>query len=131
MKRLAMTKLVRAGALADGRNGCVEIETNEGPLELRFTYEDAERLIAALHEARGTIQGERVQSGKPPLADTPKIAQSWETAVNPVNQIAVIRAHLPDHTTQDTLIPRAEIAAIAEFLGEALKRLEPGAEMRQ
>jgi len=43
----------------------------------------------------------------------------------------VLRAHFPDRTTQDTRIPRADIAQIAEFLEHALKRMEPGSDMRQ
>jgi len=131
MKRFAITKLVRAGTLSDGHNGLVQVETSEGPFELRFSYEDAERLIAALREARGKIRDERARSGERPFTETPKIGERWETSIDPVNQVAVIRAHLPDTTTQDTLIPRTEIAGIVKFLGEALKRFEAGAEMRQ
>jgi len=131
MKRLVITRLVRAEPLDDGRDGRLEIETSEGALELRFTFEEAERLIAALQNAKDRIQRERARSAKPPLPEKPKIAQSWETSIDPVNQLAVIRAQLPDHTTQVTLIPRTEIAGIARFLGEALRRFEGGAEMRQ
>jgi hypothetical protein len=48
-----------------------------------------------------------------------------------VNQVAVIRAHFPDRTTQDTRIPRSEIGAIAAFLEQAAKRFEASADMRQ
>ena len=43
----------------------------------------------------------------------------------------MVRAYLPDHTVQDLRIPRSELAGIAQFLGEALKRFEAGGEMRQ
>ena len=126
-----MTQVLRAESLSDGRGGCLQMDTNEGPVELRFTFEDAERLIAAVHSAKEKIQSDRAHSAKPPLPEKPKIGERWETTLDPVNQVAVLRAHLPDHTTQDTLIPRTEIAGIAKFLGEALKRFEAGAEMRQ
>jgi hypothetical protein len=126
-----MTKLVRAESLGDGRSGFLEMETSDGPLELRFTFEDAEHLSSALHSAQEKIRLERERSAKPPLPEKPKIGQSWETAIDPVNQVAVLRAHLPDRTTQDTLIPRAEIRGIAKFLEDALKRFEGSADMRQ
>lgn len=44
-----------------------------------------------------------------------------------MNQVAVVRAHFPDHSTQDT----RDIPQIAEFLSHALKRMEPGSDMRQ
>jgi hypothetical protein len=131
MKRLVMTKLRRTDSLSDGHGGFVEMETSEGPLEIRFTYEDAERLIAALQAARKKIQDDRVKSGAPPLADKPKAPESWETAIDPVNQVAVILARFPDHTTQETKIPRTEIAAITEFLKQASTRFEGSADMRQ
>jgi hypothetical protein len=126
-----MTKLLRTGTLSDGENGFAVIETSEGPLEIRFTYEDAERLIAELHSARGKIQAERVHSAQPPIPDKPKAGTTWETAIDPVNQEAVIRTHLPDRTTQDTRIPRSEIGAIAAFLEQAAKRFDASADMRQ
>jgi hypothetical protein len=131
MKRIVMTQLTRAGSLSDGQGGLLEIETSDGPLEIRFTYEDAERLMAALEAARGRIREDRVRSALPPIAEKPKLAASWETAIDPVNQVAVVRAHFPDRTTQDIRIPRGEIAQIAEFLNHALRRMEPGADMRQ
>lgn len=54
MRRLVMTRLVRVDALPNGEGARVEIDTSEGPLELRFTYEVAERLSAALHRTRKT-----------------------------------------------------------------------------
>jgi|RhiMethySRZTD1v2_1073278.scaffolds.fasta_scaffold763254_2 hypothetical protein len=131
MKRIVMTGVGKVDTLSDGHGGALEIETSEGLLEIRFTYEDAERLIAALEAARGQIQEDRARSGLPPIAEKQKLAASWETAIDPVNQVAVVRAHFPDRTTQDTRIPRADIAQIAEFLEHALKRMEPGSDMRQ
>jgi len=126
-----MTKLLRAGSLADGRDGALELETSEGPLEIRFTYEDAERLIAGLQAARAKIQAERVHAAKPPLPEKPKEPARWETSIDPVNQVALIRAHFADRTTQDTRIPRSEIGAITAFLEQAAKRFAAGAEWRQ
>ena len=131
MKRIVMTGVGKVDTLSDGHGGALEIETSEGLLEIRFTYEDAERLIAALEAARGQIQEDRARSGLPPIAEKQKLAASWETAIDPVNQVAVVRAHFPDRTTQDTRIPRADIAQIAEFLEHALKRMELGSDMRQ
>lgn len=51
MKRLVMTKLAQADGLSDAVGILVEMETSDGPLELRLTYEDAERLTAALQRA--------------------------------------------------------------------------------
>lgn len=131
MKRIVMTQLGKVDTLSDGQGGALEIETSEGPLEIRFTYQDAERLIAALEAARGQIQADRARAGLPPIAEKQKLATSWETAIDPVNQVAVLRAHFPDRTTEDTRIPRSDIAHLAEFLGHALKRMEPGSDMRQ
>lgn len=72
----------------------VDIETNDGPCQLRFTADDAERLIAALHEAHN-------------------------------------QTHFSDGSSEETHIPRTELARIARFLEQALKRFEAGAEMRQ
>ena len=131
MKRIVMTQLARVDSLSDGQGGLLQLETSEGPLEIRFTYEDAERLIAALEAARGRIREDRTRSALPPIAEKQKLATSWETAIDPVNQVAVVRAHFPDRSTQDTRIPRGDIAQIAGFLDHALKRMEPGADMRQ
>lgn len=131
MKRIVMTQLAGVDSLSDGQGGLLQLETSEGPLEIRFTYEDAERLIAALEAARGRIRDDRARAALPPIAEKHKLAASWEKAMDPVNQVAVLRAHFPDRTTQDTRIPRGDITDIVEFLGHALKRMEPGADMRQ
>jgi hypothetical protein len=131
MKRVVMTGVGKVDTLSDGQGGALEIETSEGLLEIRFTYEDAERFIAALEAARSQIRQDRARAALPPIAEKQKLASSWETAIDPVNQVAVVRAHFPDRTTQDTRIPRGDIAQIAEFLDHALKRMEPGSDMRQ
>ena len=76
MKRLVMTELVRVDSLSDGQGGALELETSEGPIEVRFTYEDAERLIAALQAVRGRIQQDRVRSSLPPIAEKQKLPAS-------------------------------------------------------
>jgi hypothetical protein len=126
-----MTNLARAGSLSDGEGAAIELETSEGPLEIRFTYEDAERLIAALQAAQHKIQAQRAHSAKPPLAEAAKPVARWETGIDPVNQDAVIRAHYSDQTTQETRIARADLPAIARFLIQACKRFEGSADMRQ
>jgi hypothetical protein len=131
MNRIVMTRLARIDSLADGQGGLLQLETSEGPLEIRFTYEDAERLIAGLDAARARIRDDRARAALPPIAEKQKMAVSWEKAMDPVNQVAVLRAHFPDRTTQDTRIPRGEIAQIVEFLSHALRRMEPGSDMRQ
>ena len=131
MKRIVMTQVTRVDSLSDGQGGVLELETSEGPLEIRFTYEDAGRLIGALDAARSLIRDDRARAALPPLAEKQKLAVSWETGMDPVNQLAVLRAHFPDRTTQDIRIPRGEIAQIVEFLNRALKRMEPGSDMRQ
>jgi hypothetical protein len=129
--KLVMTSLTRADPLPGGEGGLLEMETSAGTLQMRFTYQDATRLIDALRSTCQRIQAERVHSAKPPLPGQQKIAEHWETAIDPVNQDAVIRARFTDRTTQETRIPRSELAAIARFLGEASRRFESGAEMRQ
>jgi hypothetical protein len=131
MKELVITKVQRSDSLPEGKGGFIDVETSAGPRQIRFTYEDAERLAAALETARRKIQSERVAAGKPPLADKPKSAVGWDTAVNPVSQVAVISARFADGTTQQLEIPRNELAAIIESLRQALQRFEAGAEMRQ
>ena len=131
MKPVVVVTIRGAEALPDGEGAFLDIETSQGPLELRCTYEDAERLIAALQSARAKIQDARVHAAKPPLAEDAKAATVWETAIDPVNQDALIRARYPDRTTQETRIPRNEVAAIARFLEQAARRFEVSAEMRQ
>jgi hypothetical protein len=126
-----MTKVARAGALHDGEGAVVEIETADGPVEIRCTFEDAERLGAALQAARDQVQARRAQAAKAPLAETQRPVARWETAIDPVNQDAVIVARYEDRTAQETRIPRAEVPAIARFLDQAAKRFAAGAEMRQ
>lgn len=120
MKELVILRTVRNGALPDGKGAFVEMETNEGAVELLFTAEDAERLIAALHQAREQIH-----------APTSRVPQRWETAMDPVEQQAVLRTHFSDGTREETHIPRSEIARIVRSLEQALKRFEAGAELRQ
>jgi hypothetical protein len=131
MKPVVVVTIKGAEALPGGEGAFIEVETSEGPLELRCTYEDAERLIAALQSVRVKIQDARVHAGRPPLPENAKAADVWETAIDPVNQDALIRARYPDGTTQETRIPRNEVAAIARFLEQAARRFEVSAEMRQ
>lgn len=131
MKELVILGVQRSGALPEGEGGFVEVETNDGPLQVRVTLEDAEKLAAALQAAEKDIQAARAKAGKPPLAQKPRTPERWETAIDPVNQVAVLRAHFPDRSTQEAEIPRMEISRITRFLEQALKRFEAGAEMRQ
>lgn len=130
MKETVIVDIHRAGAIDNAKGAFVQLVTNDGPCELRFTYEDGERLIAALHEARKQVEAERVRSGIPP-APASRRPERWETAIDPVEQTAILRTHFTDGTSEHTRIPRAEIARIARFLEQALKRFEAGAEMRQ
>jgi hypothetical protein len=130
MKELAILSVLREGALPEGKGAFLEVETNEGPRQIRFTLNEAQALLAALQSALKDIQAARVTAGKPPLPEKPRPAR-WETAMDPVNQVAVLRARFADDTTQDAQIPRTEIERIARFLEQALKRFEAGGEMRQ
>ena len=67
MKETVITGVLRAGAVEEGKGAFVEVDTNEGPCQLRFTAEDAERFIGALHEARKQLQAVRWNSVLPPL----------------------------------------------------------------
>ena len=131
MKEIAILGVLRQGAVSEGKGAFLEVETNEGPRQLRFTLEEAEALLAALQKAAKDIQAARAHAGKPPLPEKPRTPARWETAIDPVNQVAVLRAHFDDDTTQDAQIPRMEIDRIARFLEQALKRLDAGGEMRQ
>jgi len=130
MRETVIMDILRAGAVDNGKGAFVEVETHEGPCEIRFTYEDGERLVAALHEARKQVEAERVKTGLPP-APAARRPERWETAIDPVEQNAILRTHFSDGTSEHTRIPRAEIARIARFLDQALKRFESGGEMRQ
>lgn len=130
MKTFVITKLLSARALPGHEGGAIQLQTQAGPLELRFTFEDAGRLIADLEAARSRIREQHAHTGAP-IAEKPRIAERWETAVDPVNQVAVLRALFGDGTAQDLRIARGDIAAIADFLQRALRRMEPGADMRQ
>jgi hypothetical protein len=131
MKPVVLLKIKGVEALPDATGAFVDMETSEGPLELRCTYEDADRLAAAVQSARTKIQDARVHAAKPPLPEGEKAALGWETAIDPVNQDAVIRARYPDRTTQELRIPRSEVGAIARFLQDAAQRFKVSAEMRQ
>ena len=130
MKPIVILRTLRAGALPDGKGALIEVETSAGPLELRFTPEDAEPLAAAVQAARKDLEAVRVKTGMPPVG-TARTPQRWETTIDPVEQQALLRTHFSDGTTETARIPRPEIARVARFLVEALKRFEAGAEMRQ
>src|ERR671939_326761 len=106
MQESVLLDIVRAEPLPDGKGFYVEVETNEGKRQLRFTDEDGQRLIAALQRAL------RKQAPA-------KIPTKWETSIDPVNQIAVLRARVGDEL-QEAHIARPQIAAIVEFLRKAL-----------
>ena len=130
MKEIVILSTQRAGALDEGKGAFIEAETSEGPCQIRFAAEDAERLLTALHEARKRLQAERVKAGTPPplVSRTP---QRWETAVDPVEQTVILRTDFSDGSSEQTRIPRMEIGRVARFLEQALKRFDAGAEMRQ
>lgn len=130
MKTFVITRLLSAYALPEREGGALQLETHAGPLELRFTFEDAGRLIADLEAARSRIREQHAHAGAP-IAEKPKIAERWETAVDPVNQVAVLRAHFGDGTADDMRVARNDIAYVVKLLEQALRRMEPGADMRQ
>lgn len=113
---VVMTRLKSANALPEAEGVAVDMETTAGRLQIRFTYGDAAALVAALQAL---------------LPATAHAAERLETAIDPVNQDAVIRASLADGTTQETRIPRSELPGIIRFLERASGRFEAGAEMRQ
>jgi hypothetical protein len=114
--KVVMTGLRRAYPFAGGEGAIVEMDTSAGPLQMRLTYEDASRLVAALQ----TLLPARAQA-----------AEHFDTAIDPVNQDAVIHASFPDRSTQETRIPRSELSRIVRFLEQASRRFEAGGEMRQ
>ena len=130
MKEIVILSTQRAGALDGGKGAFIEVETNEGPCQIRFTAEDAERLVAALHDARRQLQAELLKAGTPPppVSRTP---ERWETAVDPVEQTVILRTDFSDGSSEQTRIPRTQIGRVARFLEQALKRFDAGAEMRQ
>ena len=130
MKELVILRPLRSGALPEGKGAYLDVETHQGPCPLRFTLEDAERLVAALHAARKDLHAARTRAGQPPLPDSHR-PQRWETGIDPVEQQAVLRTHFSDGTTEETQIPRTELPRIIGSLEQALKRFEAGGEMRQ
>jgi len=130
MKEIVILSTRSAGALEEGKGAFVEVETNDGPCQIRFTAEDAERLIAALHEARKQLQAERLKAGTPP-PPVSRRPERWETAIDPVEQTVILRTDFSDGSSEHTRIPRIEIGRVARFLEQALKRFDAGAEMRQ
>jgi hypothetical protein len=130
MKELVILRTQRAGSLPEGKGAYVEVDTNEGPRQVRFTYEDAEQLIGALHEAREKLRAERIKAGNPPLPSARR-PERWETAIDPVEQQLVLRTHFTDGSVEQTQIPRTELASMIRSLDQALRRFEAGAEMRQ
>lgn len=131
MKTIVLTGVARTDVLSAGDGALVVLDTVEGPLELRLTFDDAQALIEALHGAREQLQRERVQSARPPLPDAPKPVERWETTLDPINQEAVLRAHHADRSTRETRIARPDVRAIADFLEQACRRFESSADLRQ
>ncbi|MCD6041427.1 MAG: hypothetical protein K0R40_1030 [Burkholderiales bacterium] len=130
MEELVILKVLGEGALPEGIGAFVEVETSEGVRQIRFTLQDAEKLVAALHVALKQVQQARARAGLPPLPERPRTPEHWETSLDPVQQVAVLRAHFPDYTLEAE-ITRPDLPRIARFLDEALKRFEAGGEMRQ
>jgi hypothetical protein len=122
MRELVILKVLKNGAQRDAKGCLMDVETQEGPRQLRFTFEDAERLIANLQAAGREPQ---------PLPEKPKVPARWEATIDPVNQLALLRGCFADHTTSEAAFSRQQIAAVAEFLQQALKRFEAGTETRQ
>lgn len=110
MKELVILSTQCAGALDEGKGAFVEVETNEGPCQIRFTAEDAERLVTALHDARKQLQAERVKAGTPPPPMGRK-PERWETAVDPVEQTVILRTDFSDGSSEQTHIPRIDAGA--------------------
>lgn len=129
MQELVILQILRAGALPDSKGAFVEVQTHDGPRQIRFTLEDADRLRAAVLHARNELERDRVRAGEPALPT--RAAERWETTLDPVEQVAVLRTRFTDGTTEETRIPRAELSRVARFLEQALKRFAAGAEMRQ
>jgi hypothetical protein len=130
MEELVITRVARHGALPDSQGAYVEVETQAGTRQIRFTLEDAERLIAALHSALKEGRQARAKAGLPPAPGRPRTPERWDTALDPVQQVAVLRAHFSDYTLEAE-VARPDLPRIARFLEEALKRFEAGGEMRQ
>lgn len=84
MKEIVILSTQRAGALDGGKGAFIEVETNEGPCQIRFTAEDAERLVAALHDARRQLQAERHGSSEQtriPRTQIGRVARFLEQAL--------------------------------------------------
>jgi hypothetical protein len=131
MRPLVITGVARAESLPAGDGALLELQTSEGALELRFTFEDGERLIAAVQAAREKLQAERVHAARPPLPENDLPVVGWETAIDPINQEAILRARYPDETLRETRIPRRALPDITQFLDQARRRFEGSADMRQ
>jgi hypothetical protein len=114
--KLVMTALKRADPFPGGEGIILEMETSAGPMQMRLTYQDAARVVAALQAL---------------LPDQGKSAERLEVAIDPVNQDAVIQASFADRGKQETRIPRSELSRIVRFLEQASRRFEAGGEMRQ
>ena len=108
----------------------MEVDTLAGPLQLRFTLEDAERLIAALHSAKRRIQVQREKAGLPPLPERPRLPERWDTGLDPIDQVAILKGHFPGYTVE-AQIAGPDIPRIARFLEETYRRFEASADMRQ
>ena len=96
-----------------------------------LSLQQAQALLSAPQNAQKDIHPARVHARKAPLPGKPRTPARWQTAIDPLNHDAVLRAHSADDTTQDAQIPRTEIDRIARFLEQALKRFDSGGEMRQ
>ena len=73
MKELAILSVLREGALPEGKGAFLEVETNDGPRQLRFTLDEAQALLSALQNA--------LQDAQIPRTEIDRIARFLEQAL--------------------------------------------------
>ena len=81
MKELAILSVLREGALPEGKGAFLEVETNEGPRQLRFTLDEAQALLSALQNALKDFADDTTQDAQVPRTEIDRIARFLEQAL--------------------------------------------------
>lgn len=122
MKPLKISTPSRGGALEGADVGFIEVETSDGPYQIRFAAEDAARIAASFDLAALQIVNERNRLGLTPIQRALiKRIDHLEFAVDHLREVALLRTHFVDQSTQDTPVARDQIQPVIDFLSQTLR----------
>lgn len=125
MTDFEIKKPLKAGSPAGGEAGFILLETDRGPVNLRFAHDVSVNLILAIQQAQKAIHDERQKAGKTPIQTmVVKNVAQLEYGADVLNEVALIRTRFEDQSTQDLPIARKQIPDIVRFLNDALQQFE-------